>query len=79
MTRNRSMQESHAGGSNDYAHLRTQAEKVGRDVQELASTAGDVAMKRLDPIAEYVQAEPIKSLLIAAAAGALLAMLFGRR
>jgi len=48
-------------------------------MQELAAAAGHVARKQLDPLAEYVQAQPVKSLLMAAGVGALLGMIFGRR
>jgi ElaB/YqjD/DUF883 family membrane-anchored ribosome-binding protein len=67
------------GAHNGVAELRTQAETIGRDVRELATTAGQLALGQMDPIERYVRERPVKSLLIAAGAGALLGLLFSRR
>jgi ElaB/YqjD/DUF883 family membrane-anchored ribosome-binding protein len=48
-------------------------------MRDLAAAAGDMALDRLDPLEEYIQAKPIKSLLLAAGIGALVGMLFRRR
>lgn len=62
------------------SELRSHAENVGRDISELASTAGQYARKQIDPIEQFVREQPVKSLLIAAGAGAVLGLLFlGRR
>ncbi|MGE0480435.1 MAG: hypothetical protein AB7Q17_08180 [Phycisphaerae bacterium] len=63
----------------DAAQLREQAAGLGHDMRELAATAGQVARRQLDPIEEYVQAQPVRSLLIAAGVGAVLGLVFGRR
>ncbi len=75
MTKNRTLNANR----NSVKELRNHAEAVGRDVQELASAAGDMARHQLDPLAEYVQAKPVKSLLIAAGVGAMLGLILGRR
>jgi len=78
MARNR--RTRHSGGNrHGTEELRSHVAAVGRDVQELASAAGDVARQQIDPLTRYVQAQPIKSLLMAAGVGALLAMLSRRR
>ena len=64
---------------NDVKELRSHAEAVSRDMQELASAAGDMAKHQLDPLADYIRAKPMKSLLIAAGVGAMLGIVFGRR
>jgi len=79
VTKNRRMRHSTSGNQHAVSELRGHAEAVGRDMQELAAAAGHVARKQLDPLAEYVQAQPVKSLLMAAGVGALLGMIFGRR
>ena len=75
LTRNKRMGKSHNG----VAELRSHAETIGRDVRELASTAGQLALEQMDPIERYVRERPVKSLMIAAGAGALLALLLRRR
>lgn len=65
--------------NNHVAELRGQAVRMGRDVQGLAATAGAVARDQLDPIESYVQAHPLKSMLIAAGVGALFSFVFLRR
>lgn len=67
------------GRDNRMEDLRNQARTVGRDVRDLAATAGDVARHQLDPVEHYIQAHPVKSLLIAAGVGAVLTLLLGRR
>jgi ElaB/YqjD/DUF883 family membrane-anchored ribosome-binding protein len=48
-------------------------------MKELAATAGAAAYDQLGPIEQYVREKPLKSMLIAAGAGALLGLLFFRR
>ena len=79
VTKNRRIRHSTGGNREGMAELRGHAEAVGRDVQELAAAAGHVARQQLDPLAEYVQAQPVKSLLMAAGVGALLGIILGRR
>jgi ElaB/YqjD/DUF883 family membrane-anchored ribosome-binding protein len=64
---------------NGVAELRAQAATIGHDVQGLATTAGELALRQLDPIESYVRERPIRSLLMAAGAGALIGILFWRR
>lgn len=59
--------------------VRDRAATVGHDVKDLAATAGAAACDQLGPIEEYVRGKPLKSLLIAAGAGALFGLLFLRR
>jgi ElaB/YqjD/DUF883 family membrane-anchored ribosome-binding protein len=72
---NREMTE---GSRSSVKRLKDQAIVVGEDIQELAHTAGAAAREQLDPVDEYVRRQPLKSLLIAAAAGAVFGMLFRR-
>jgi ElaB/YqjD/DUF883 family membrane-anchored ribosome-binding protein len=59
--------------------LREQALTVGREVRELAATAGAAACAKVDPLAEYVREKPLKALLVAAGVGALCGVVFFRR
>lgn len=77
--KNRNHGRSMHTGRHDMEELRSHAEAVGRDVQELASAAGDMARHQLDPLADYVRTKPMKSLLIAAGVGAVLGVILGRR
>lgn len=61
------------------AELRSQVNAVRRDLRDLASAAGDLALERLDPVEKYVLAKPMKALLMAAGIGAVLGFLFRRR
>lgn len=61
------------------ARLRERAGEVRDDLQGLARAAGDAAAAQLDPVEDYVRRNPVKSLLMAAGAGALVGMLFLRR
>jgi ElaB/YqjD/DUF883 family membrane-anchored ribosome-binding protein len=64
---------------NGFASLRRQAATVGDDVRQLAATAGETVVQQMDPIAEYVQQKPLRSLLIAAAVGAFCGLVLLRR
>lgn len=77
--KNRNHGRTMHAGHNEMNELRSHAEAVGRDVQELASAAGDMARHQLDPLADYIRTKPMKSLLIAAGVGAVLGMILGRR
>jgi ElaB/YqjD/DUF883 family membrane-anchored ribosome-binding protein len=70
------MSGNHKNGT---AELRSQVNAVRRDLRDLASAAGDVALDQLDPIEQYVLAKPMKAVLIAAGIGACLGFLFRRR
>lgn len=59
--------------------LKSQAISIGDAVRSMAATAGEAAGDSLTPIEKYVQDKPIKSILIAAGAGALLGMFMFRR
>jgi ElaB/YqjD/DUF883 family membrane-anchored ribosome-binding protein len=59
--------------------FREQAAVVGQGLAGLAATAGAVATDRIHPVENYVQANPVKSILIAAGIGALLGMVCLRR
>ncbi len=59
--------------------LKEQAAVVSDDVCKLAQVASNRAAEQLDPIREYVQQHPVRSLLYAAGAGMLFNMLFMRR
>jgi ElaB/YqjD/DUF883 family membrane-anchored ribosome-binding protein len=72
----RSVSGNHRNGT---AELRSQANAVRRDLRDLASAAGDVALEQLDPLEKYVLAKPMKAMLIAAGIGACLGFLFRRR
>lgn len=58
------------------ARLREQAATVGDDLRQMAVTAGESAMGLTGPIERYVQQKPMKSVLIAAAAGAVIGWMF---
>lgn len=60
------------------AKLREQAATVGGDLRQMAVTAGESAMGLTGPIERYVQTKPLKSVLIAAAAGAVIGWMFRR-
>lgn len=58
--------------------LREHTAAVGAEISALATTAGALATDQLDPIRNYVKDAPMKSLLIAAGAGALLTLILRR-
>lgn len=68
-----------ARGDGSAGQLREQAAIVGKDVRELAETAGNVAREQVDPLKQYIREKPIKSVLIAAGAGILFNFFFMRR
>jgi len=81
-TRNRKAPQHRGGDGTAHRRNRTfrqQAGVFGEDVRALARAAGDTAVGKLDPILDYVRDKPLKSLLVAAGAGAILAMIFSRR
>lgn len=64
---------------NGVAELRAHAANLGQDVQDLAATAGQLARRQLDPLENYVRERPMRALLMAAGAGAVLGLLLWRR
>ncbi|HKQ50524.1 MAG TPA: hypothetical protein VJZ71_20805 [Phycisphaerae bacterium] len=72
----RSTSGNHRQGA---AELRSQVNAVRRDLRDLASAAGDMALDQLDPLEKYVLAKPMKALLLAAGIGACVGFLFRRR
>jgi ElaB/YqjD/DUF883 family membrane-anchored ribosome-binding protein len=50
-----------------------------QQLRELAAVAGVAAREQVDPLADYIREKPIKAMLMAAGAGALLGMFFLRR
>lgn len=58
------------------ARLREQAATVGDDLRQMAVTAGESAMGLTGPIERYVKERPMKAVLIAAAAGAVIGWMF---
>jgi ElaB/YqjD/DUF883 family membrane-anchored ribosome-binding protein len=78
VARTRSRRSTHS--NNAHAdELRAQAHEIGENVKALAATAGAAVTDRLGPVEQYVQEKPVKALLIAAGAGAVLGLLFLRR
>lgn len=59
--------------------IRSQAVSIGDSVRAMAATAGEAAGESLGPLENYVREKPIKSMLMAAGAGALLGVLLLRR
>jgi ElaB/YqjD/DUF883 family membrane-anchored ribosome-binding protein len=79
-TKPRTHRHASAHGNRDGdADLQSQVATLGRDVQELASAAGDAARAQFGPIAEYVREQPVKALFMAAGVGALLGLILRRR
>ncbi|MGE3182559.1 MAG: hypothetical protein AB7N71_13085 [Phycisphaerae bacterium] len=79
-TSNTSVQSSSSRtSSDDYPNLAQQVEVLKKDVAKLASAAGIVARHQIDPIEQYVEREPMKSVAIAVGIGCLLGILFSRR
>lgn len=66
-------------GNNHLDELRQQAVSIGDSVRAMAVTAGEAAGESLSPVENYVRQKPIKSMLLAVAAGALLGAFFLRR
>ena len=66
--------------TNNHIHeLRQRAADVGDSFKAMAATAGTAAGDSLGPVEDYVRQKPIKSLLLALAAGAVLGAIFLRR
>lgn len=65
--------------NNHMQEIRRRAVHIGEDVRAMAATAGSAAGDSLGPVEDYVRKQPIKSLLMAAAAGAVLGVVFLRR
>lgn len=66
--------------SNDRMNeFRRQAGHIGNSVRAMAETAGEAAGDRLGPVEDYVREKPVKALLLALAAGAVLGAIFLRR
>lgn len=78
-TKNRKKKAETTEEINGQTELREQAAIVGRDVRDLAVSAGAAAREQVDPLEEYVREKPLKSMLIAAGVGALLGVVFLRR
>lgn len=53
--------------------------KVSRGVSEMATSAASATRAQINPMTEYVQENPIQSVLIAAGIGAVVGMFFLRR
>lgn len=68
-----------AANNNRMNEFRRQAGHIGDSVKAMAETAGDLAGDQLGPVEEYVRQKPVKSLLMALAAGAVLGAIFLRR
>jgi ElaB/YqjD/DUF883 family membrane-anchored ribosome-binding protein len=68
-----------ARNHNHMEEIRSQAVSIGDSVRAMAVTAGEAAGETLGPIENYVREKPIKSMLIAAGAGALVGMFLLRR
>ena len=60
------------------ARLREQAVTVGDDLRQMAVTAGETAMGLSGPVERYIAQKPLKAVLIAAAAGAVIGWMFRR-
>lgn len=73
--------DSRSKGRTAYADgdLREQVDAVGEDLRKLASTATASALELANPIEEYIQKKPLKSVLIAAGVGALIGIIFRHR
>ena len=59
--------------------LRERAAVIKDDVAELASSAGDIARQRMDPVIKYIRENPFRSVLISAGVGLVLGTLMRRR
>ncbi|MBL8880181.1 MAG: hypothetical protein JNG88_13770 [Phycisphaerales bacterium] len=59
--------------------VRDQAVTVGEDVRDLAQMAGKAVLDQMNPLEEYVRERPLRALLMAAGAGALIGFLMLRR
>ncbi len=68
--------DSHLSG---YGEIREQVATVGEDMRELARTAGQAALDRMDPVEQYVREKPLRAVLMAAGIGALIGAIFLRR
>jgi ElaB/YqjD/DUF883 family membrane-anchored ribosome-binding protein len=79
MTGTRKRNRRRIDHNGNMAALRQQTAVLGRDLRHLAEAAGETVIGRMDPLEAYIRERPIKSLLMAAGAGALLGFLFLRR
>jgi ElaB/YqjD/DUF883 family membrane-anchored ribosome-binding protein len=59
--------------------LRDRAAVIKDDVAELASSAGDIARQRMDPVLKYIRDNPFRSMLISAGVGLVLGTLMRRK
>ncbi|HWL93430.1 MAG TPA: hypothetical protein VNT79_07830 [Phycisphaerae bacterium] len=69
----------HVAHSDHMAELREQAATIGEDIKALAATAGAAAGQTLSPVESYIRSKPLKSMLMAVGAGAILSLVFWRR
>jgi ElaB/YqjD/DUF883 family membrane-anchored ribosome-binding protein len=70
---------NHQELSDRVEELREQVGLVGEGLTGMAVTAGAVATDQLAPVQEYVKANPIRAMLIAAGVGAVLSMILVRK
>ena len=77
-TRHKRSNQSHSS-NNHMNDLRQHAADIGHSVRAMAATAGSAAEDRLSPVEDYVREQPMKSMLFALLAGALLGAIFLRR
>jgi ElaB/YqjD/DUF883 family membrane-anchored ribosome-binding protein len=57
------------------ANVKEEIKNVGHEIRQFASTAGQVARTRLDPVQKYIRERPLSAVFIAAGVGVILGML----
>lgn len=70
---------AHQNNQNHLSEMREHVSEVGEAMRGMVAAAGSTVTDQLDPLQEYIKAKPLKSLLIAAGAGAVLSFIFLRR